>query len=1046
MKIHEYNEMMAYLTRPGMKTGGRIGFAKAGLADPANNVVKGQELGDGIQQKLNPIRYTAQHGATTTMKDRGGMLKYKTLKEAKDRRAQLIKKFGEIDKTRPEVQKYTWENFSKDPEFEEFFKKEITENPNIKAVAKKYNLGEDNLEELFNKVRDEVRISERAKPKKGTIYAYKGEKPLINTNTLMRLNRKFNFTYKPRLGTVGTKELAKYMDMSEREVTKLMSYIDKSSPDPLYAKTKAGIWEEGAIKRANKFRDRLKELGIDFFQPAADPIRVRSDLAGKGSKGKWRFRANPEQLEELGEFRIFKKAGEGLSSGKKNIFSALSRQSDEYKKFGYSKDRTAVSELASTINRSFDAMSDSELKNFIKKNPKLRHLVEMTFDGITGDFGKVSIDKMSNDQIRQFVKMNVEHIRGRSTVKFDDATKKILDGLDIEYPRNLYIVPNGINVSVKQKVESFIADFPNKTEKIKNINKVFKDAEISYWNRNTNSYGGYKPKKSATDITHLQIEVGDLLKKYQTYTGADGKPYVIIKNKEALFAKLKNLAELRGESADTIQKYGQLIRESTKNIPTKRGQIAAGIAVGVLAPVLTGLGIDQVEAAEPGQMPQGSPGQLSEDEEGLGLGETAAIGAGAAVAAKPAWKYLAKPALKIMGSPAAGLAFGGWSFVDKFNASKAETEEGKVYDALTEGIKLGEGEDQKEILGSQVGMELLFPEVVKRGAKKLGVEFSKKGAQNALAALGRFALNPIGRAASIMTPTGLTLNAAAVAKRYYDFAKDEMGRLEQMKPEERKAYNEMLMDETYSADAGDYYTSKDVLAGKPVGYNQGGRVGFDEGSKPKNPGRRTFIKGITALAALPLVGRFFKLGKVLERASGYTGPAIEKIKGMPEWFPGLVKKLWNEGEDVTKTASWKDRQIVKRGTLEGGDDVDMIYDLDTGDVSINVTPKKGKYETTSGAYNKEYGLDYTKGQADEMTKGKKPPDEFGVTEIEGRMDPGAADIDWDVNPTTVDDAMSDLTELEAFAKSKSTKQIHKKKGTKPKDVFPDYDYDPLDDY
>jgi len=49
------------------------------------------------------------------------------------------------------------------------------------------------------------------------------------------------------------------------------------------------------------------------------------------------------------------------------------------------------------------------------------------------------------------------------------------------------------------------------------------------------------------------------------------------------------------------------------------------------------------------------------------------------------------------------------------------------------------------------------------------------------------------------------------------------------------------------------------------------------------------------------------------------------------------------------------------------------------------------------------------------------------------------DIDWDANITSVDDAMSDLTELEAFAKSKSTKQIHKKKGTTKKDVFPDYD-------
>ena len=38
--------------------------------------------------------------------------------------------------------------------------------------------------------------------------------------------------------------------------------------------------------------------------------------------------------------------------------------------------------------------------------------------------------------------------------------------------------------------------------------------------------------------------------------------------------------------------------------------------------------------------------------------------------------------------------------------------------------------------------------------------------------------------------------------------------------------------------------------------------------------------------------------------------------------------------------------------------------------------------------------------------------------------------------------MSDLTELEAFAKKKSTKQIYKKKGTKKKDVNPDEGYDP----
>jgi len=231
---------------------------------------------------------------------------------------------------------------------------------------------------------------------------------------------------------------------------------------------------------------------------------------------------------------------------------------------------------------------------------------------------------------------------------------------------------------------------------------------------------------------------------------------------------------------------------------------------------------------------------------------------------------------------------------------------------------------------------------------------------------------------------------------------------------------------------------------------EGGRAGFDEGSKLKSPSRRAFIKGITALAALPLVGKYFKLGKVLERASTYTGPAIQKIKGMPEWFPGLIKKLWNEGEDVTKQVAYQERQVVKRGTLESGDDVDLIYDAGTGDVSIIVTPKKGTHQTGSGAYNKEYSLDYKKGIGDESTKGT-PPDEFGVTETQPTRTghPEDPDWDWDGIDTTADDAITDLTELEAFSKNKSVKNIHKKKGTKPKDVnpeieYPEYDYGDYD--
>ena len=389
---------------------------------------------------------------------------------------------------------------------------------------------------------------------------------------------------------------------------------------------------------------------------------------------------------------------------------------------------------------------------------------------------------------------------------------------------------------------------------------------------------------------------------------------------------------------------------------------------------------------------------------GAGVDPVLLAKAGYEEAVKPIAKVAGKaagPVLKTVASPLGAAGFAGWTIADN----------------LREGKSLPDS-----VVDKWVGVEMLFPEVARQASARAG---SLKGMEK----LGGVAdkILKLGRVGRMFTPVGAALTTAGLAKDYYRWAKDEIARLEKMEPDERKAYNEMMMDETAM-------------------YEQGGRVGFAKGSKPKNPSRRAFLKGITALAALPLVGRFFKLTDVAKQASTYAGPTIEKIKGMPEWFPQLVKKLFNEGEDVTKQVAFKDRQVVKRGTLEGGDEVDMVYDLDTGNVSINVTPKKGTYQTSSGAYNKEYSLDYTKGQADEMTKGKKPPDEFGVAEIEGTMDQQAMDIDWEGKMTTVDGAMSDLTELEAFAKNKTTTQIHKKKGTKPKDVFPDYDYNPLDDY
>ena len=70
----------------GMANGGRVGYAKAGLVDPANGVLKNQDLGRGIQQRLKGkkiVYITSGLGDTP-------LTEHNTYKAAKDFRQDLI--------------------------------------------------------------------------------------------------------------------------------------------------------------------------------------------------------------------------------------------------------------------------------------------------------------------------------------------------------------------------------------------------------------------------------------------------------------------------------------------------------------------------------------------------------------------------------------------------------------------------------------------------------------------------------------------------------------------------------------------------------------------------------------------------------------------------------------------------------------------------------------------------------------------------------------------------------------------------------------------
>ena len=363
---------------------------------------------------------------------------------------------------------------------------------------------------------------------------------------------------------------------------------------------------------------------------------------------------------------------------------------------------------------------------------------------------------------------------------------------------------------------------------------------------------------------------------------------------------------------------------------------------------------------------------------------------------------------------------------------------------LTYALKPEDGYDLSKA-EDRIGFEaeaVLAPTLVKGVASvtdKIKNPLLRKGLETLAGVRIPGIMNPTNalRIARIASPIGL---ASLAVEGMYHSGKKEMAKRKQMSPEELDAY--MLEKQ-----------SRGWSKMSEGAYNQGGRVGLAKGSKgPKDPSKRLFIKGVAAASMIPILGKYFKLAKPAAKAVGqYTGPVIEKIKGL-EWVQFLAKRLWNEGDDVTKTAATMDGQIVRRGTLESGDEVDMIYDTRSGDVSFEVMGPKSvkegldKFQTKAGAYSDPYSVEYKAPQIIEET-GKKTRPTIEVSEARPRQ-VAESEIELDGDIFDVDDALSDLTELEAFAKKKFTKEIHKTKGTKPKKTSPDFEgpEPDLDDY
>jgi len=217
---------------------------------------------------------------------------------------------------------------------------------------------------------------------------------------------------------------------------------------------------------------------------------------------------------------------------------------------------------------------------------------------------------------------------------------------------------------------------------------------------------------------------------------------------------------------------------------------------------------------------------------------------------------------------------------------------------------------------------------------------------------------------------------------------------------------------------------KKKLDDDPEKKADGGRIGLKEGSGMT---RRTFLKLLTGLAAVPVIGKVLKPLKVGKTVTKVPIIKTGDVPGKPEWFDQLVNKVILEGDDVTKKFATQERQVVHMKKIDDDTSVTVTQDLNDGSIVVDVDdPIRNVMGETGDDTSVQMML--KKGQADETTKGT-PADEFSFTEADMRnyMD-GPDDYTTEFVENTVNkmsDLTSDLSKIESYATGKklTMKQI-----------------------
>ena len=421
--------------------GVRQGYAKATVDDPTQGVKVGDELGDNIYQRQGGYELQMGSGDNRITRHRQSLDKIKAYKD------QVISEGWEKKPTGPKGEVRAKDIF-KDELFEQYFDSELKQTKGIHEGGANTKLKKaiaDLPENATLKQKWEHLLTKDSAFQQGVI------RPFL---------RKFKGKYKRDAGYLSLKQLADFTEFSKPTLTEAFFFNDKYKgvlPDV----TKVGPAVVSKAKRGFEIVKELEDIGI--IQQKI-PGTYRASPTGK-FKGHLALRLfnlpNDDQIVKLRD--IVKMKGEE-SPTLRSVISKASKNSPEYLKMEYRKDRGNMNKLLKVLNASVKDLDEVELLKMIKNNPALEEMVTANFNSITGANEPVRLDDLTFNEMKSRVGFEKEHVRSFKTAKIDPITQKVLDGFDIEYPKHLRISIKSFNHPFKEAAEKWVQS------NIKNIN------------------------------------------------------------------------------------------------------------------------------------------------------------------------------------------------------------------------------------------------------------------------------------------------------------------------------------------------------------------------------------------------------------------------------------------------------------------------------------------------------------------------------------------------------------------------------------------------